>query len=144
MRPDKVGVQITGDTYSYTETNRDGETVTVYGACAELTVVALAIKGDLKGQFKFTSGEQVIRTEIFTINNGQALDADIEDWAGDLDGHNLDEMAEQIEDAAAAIEEIQGDVSDLKEGLNDLELRVEILEKGGGGETWTNADEVNY
>lgn len=32
----------------------------------------------------------------------------------------------------------------LKEDLSDLELRVEILEKGGGGETWTNADEVNY
>ena len=37
------------------------------------------------------------------------------------------------------------EIGELKEGLSDLELRVEILEKGGGGgETWTNADEVNY
>lgn len=35
-------------------------------------------------------------------------------------------------------------VNELKSGFSDLELRVEILEKGGGGETWTNADEVNY
>jgi hypothetical protein len=39
---------------------------------------------------------------------------------------------------------VTGQLSDLKSGLSDLELRVEILEKGGGGETWTNADEVNY
>lgn len=31
-----------------------------------------------------------------------------------------------------------------KTKVDDLELRVETLEKGGGGETWTNADEVNY
>ena len=46
---------------------------------------------------------------------------------------------------AAADSKATGDkLSELKEGLSDLKLRVEILEKGGGGETWTNADEVNY
>ena len=120
MRPDKVGVQIVGETVAHTETTPDEQTITTYGAYAELSQVALAIKGTLRAQFKLVSGEQILRTEIFTINNGEALDATIEEWAGDLDGHNLDEMAEQIEDAAAAIEEIQGDVSELKEGLSQL------------------------
>lgn len=128
MRPDKVGVQIVGETVAHTETTPDEQTITTYGAYAELSQVALAIKGTLRAQFKLVSGEQILRTEIFTINNGEALDATIEEWAGDLDGHNLDEMAEQIEDAAAAIEDIQGDVSELKEGLSSLLARVAVLE----------------
>lgn len=36
------------------------------------------------------------------------------------------------------------DFAALKEDLSDLKYRVEVLEHGGGGETWTNADEVNY
>lgn len=126
MRPDKVGVQIVGETVAHTETTPDEQTITTYGAYAELSQVALAIKGTLRAQFKLVSGEQVLRTEIFSINNGEALDATIEEWAGDLDGHNLDEMAEQIEDAAAAIEEIQGDVSELKEGFNDITVTTNI------------------
>lgn len=121
MRPDKVGVQIVGETVAHTETTPDEQTITTYGAYAELSQVALAIKGTLRAQFKLVSGEQILRTEIFTINNGEALDATIEEWAGDMDGHNLDEMAEQIEDAAAAIEDIQGDVSELKDGLQQYE-----------------------
>ena len=117
IRPDNVGVQITGETRQIVDLAPEGE-VTVYGVYAELSQAALAVKGTLRAQFKLVSGEQILRTEIFTINNGEALDATIEEWAGDLDGHNLDEMAEQIEDAAAAIEEIQGDVSELKEGLS--------------------------
>lgn len=139
LRPDKTRVQITGQTFSYT-----GMDSTMYGAKADLSDVALAVKGNLKAQFKITSGEQELRTEIFAINNGEALDAGDGDWAGDLDGHNLDEMAQDIEDTKAAVSEMETDVSELKSGLDDLELRVEILEKGGGGETWTNADEVNY
>lgn len=45
----------------------------------------------------------------------------------------------------AADSKATGDkLSELKEGLSALEDRVEVLEHGGGGETWTNADEVNY
>lgn len=120
LRPDKTRVQITGETYSLTEVTRDDETITYYGASAELTQLALAIKGNLKAQFKITSGDQELRTEIFTINNGEALDAGDGDWAGDLDGHNLDEMAQSIEDLSSDVTEIQGDVSDLKEGLSQL------------------------
>ncbi len=118
LRPDNTGVQVTGSTYSY-----DADGTTMYGAYAELTQLAIAIKGICKAQFKITDGEQILRTEIFAVDNGQALDADIESWAGEYDGHNLDEMAESI---------------------NDLKYRVEVLEHGGGGEAWTNADEVNY
>lgn len=109
LRPDKTKVQVTGQTFvCYTGT--DG---TMYGAKAELSDVALAVKGNLKAQFKITSGEQELRTEIFTINNGEALDAGDGDWAGDLDGHNLDEMAESIE-------ALQTDVAAAKEDLDDL------------------------
>jgi glycerophosphoryl diester phosphodiesterase len=116
LRPDKTKVQITGQTFvSYT--GADG---TIYGAKAELSDVALAVKGNLKAQFKITSGEQELRTEIFAINNGEALDAADGDWAGDLDGHNLDEMAQDIEDTKAAVSEMETDVSELKSGLGDI------------------------
>ena len=116
LRPDKTKVQVTGQTF-VCYTGSDGN---MYGAKAELSDVALAVKGNLKAQFKITSGEQELRTEIFTISNGQALDADDGDWAGDLDGHNLDEMAQDIEDTKAAVSEMESDVSDLKEGFNKL------------------------
>lgn len=120
IRPDKVGVQITGEPVAHEEATPDEQTVTTYGAYAELTQTALAIKGNLRAQFKITSGTQELRTEIFTINNGEALDAGEGDWAGDLDGHNLDEMAQSIEDLSSDVTEIQEDVTDLKEGLQDI------------------------
>lgn len=118
VRPDKTKVQITGQTYSLTETTRDDVTITYYGASAELTQLALAIKGNLRAQFKITSGTQELRTEIFTINNGEALDTSDGEWAGDLDGHNLDEMAEQIEDLSSDVSEIQEDLGNVKSGLS--------------------------
>ena len=129
LRPDKTKVQITGQPY-ISHTGTDG---TMYGAKADLSDVALAVKGNLKAQFKITSGEQELRTEIFAINNGEALDAGDGDWAGDLDGHNLDEMAEDIEDAKAAVSEMETDVSELKSGFTELDGRVEDLEEGGAG-----------
>lgn len=108
LRPDNTGVQVIGSTYSY-DANGD----TMYGAYAELTQVAIAIKGTCAAQFKITDGDQILRTEIFYINNGQALDADISTWAGTVDGHNLDEMAQDIEDAKEAVYE-------LKSGFNDV------------------------
>ena len=116
LRPDKTKVQVTGQTF-VCYTGSDGN---MYGAKAELSDVALAVKGNLKAQFKITSGEQELRTEIFTISNGEALDVADGDWAGDLDGHNLDEMAQDIEDAKAAVSEMETDVSELKEGLSSI------------------------
>ena len=113
VRPDKTRAQITGQTYSLTETTRDDETITYYGASAELTQLALAIKGNLRAQFKIISGEQELRTEIFTINNGEALDAGDDPWAGDLDGHNLDKMAQ--------------DITSLKEDFAQLSARLTAL-----------------
>ena len=132
LRPDKTKVQITGETYPITETTVDGETITYYGARAELTQLLLAVKGNLKAQFKITSGEQELRSEIFTINNGEALDAGAGDWAGDLDGHNLDEMAQDIEDTKAAVSEMESDVSDLKSGFNDLLNSAVVMDSASG------------
>lgn len=92
IRPDKTGVQVTGETFQYTV--GDGETV--YGAYAELTQTALAISGTLKAQFMLTSGEQILRTEIFTIANGVALDAETSEWAGEYQGYNLDELVQDV------------------------------------------------
>ena len=140
IRPDKTGVQVTGSTFQYTV----GEGETVYGAYAELTQTALAISGTLKAQFMLTSGDQILRTEIFNINNGVALDAEVSEWAGEYQGYNLDELVQDVNTAVGKVDAMEEDVNELKSGLDDLELRVEILERGGGGETWTNADEVNY
>lgn len=111
IRPDKTGVQVTGETFQYTV----GEGETVYGAYAELTQTALAVSGTLQAQFMLTSGDQILRTEIFTINNGVALDATVSEWAGEYQGYNLDELVQ--------------DVSDLKEGLNALPQSLGTLDE---------------
>lgn len=92
IRPDKVGVAITGQPYPI-EYESGGEidpetgdeapvvTQTYYGVYAELTQPALAISGTLLGQFKITNGNQILRTEIFKINNGRALDTETNEWA---------------------------------------------------------------
>lgn len=116
LRPDNTGVQVTGSTYSY-----DADGTTMYGAYAELTQLAIAIKGICKAQFKITDGEQILRTEIFNVNNGQALDADISDWAGNVDGHSLDEMAESIETLESAMDTAQSDIAAIKEELEEYE-----------------------
>lgn len=108
LRPDKVGVSIVGQPQELTyETDpvfdpdtgetTPGETVTYYGVYAELDQAALAKSGTLLGQFKIASGNQVLRTELFKINNGRALDAETSDWSGDYQGYNLDELVERIE-----------------------------------------------
>lgn len=107
LRPDKVGVSMTGQpqelTYDTdpvfdpdTGETTPGETVTYYGVYAELDQAALAISGILLGQFKITSGDQILRTELFRINNGRALDIETSDWEREYQGYNLDEFAEMI------------------------------------------------
>lgn len=144
IRPDGVGAQVTGEAYEYETSVKDTTVTTRHGAYAELSPASLAKNGKLRAQFMFTSGNQVLRTEIFIINCGEALDASTDTWAGEYQGYNLDELVQNVNETGAKVNAMEADVSELKSGLSDLELRVEILEKGGGGETWTNADEVNY
>lgn len=112
VRPDKVGVQITGTTFTYGD-----ESSEYLGPYAELTQVALAVDGKMRGQFKITSGTQILRTEIFTINNGVALDASTDEWADEYDGYDLAEMATSIETNTADIATLEADVSQIKEDL---------------------------
>lgn len=93
IRPDRTGVQITGSPRAQSEFTPGGEEVVTYGAYAELSQAALAVKGTLRAQFIFTSGEQVLRSEIFAINCGEALDASTSEWADEYQGWNLDEFA---------------------------------------------------
>lgn len=123
IRPDKTGVQVTGSVVDVDNADRTG---TIKGVYAELSQTALAVRGKCLCQFKITDGEQILRTEIFAVNNGQALDADISEWAGDLDGHNLDEMAQSIEDLSSDVSEIQSDVSDLKEELTIAQMQTAL------------------
>lgn len=97
IRPDKVGVITNGSPYElpYDDPSTEGIEV-IYGVYAELDKVAIAISGELLGQFRITSGGQLLRTQIFKINNGTALDAETSEWAGEYDGYDLEEFAERI------------------------------------------------
>lgn len=124
LRPDKVGVGVTGSTYAFTEENpgsynpetdeyTPGETITYYGVYAELDQAVLAKKGKVLGQFKITSGDQVLHTEVFVVNTGRALDAETSEWAGEYQGYNLDELVQ--------------DVSTLNDNLNSIQNTVEAI-----------------
>lgn len=119
IRPDKTGVQVTGTTYSYLVYINGTET-TMYGARAELTQTALAVSGTLQAQFMFTSGEQILRSEIFTINNGVALDSTVSEWAGEYQGYNLDELVQNVNTAVGKVDAMEQYVSELKSGLSNL------------------------
>ena len=112
IRPDKVGVQISGTTFTYGD-----EGAQFLGPYAELTLVALAVSGKLLGQFKITSGTQILRTEIFMISAGVALDASTDEWAGEYDGYNLDELVEKVDAAVDKVDGMEADVTELKSGL---------------------------
>lgn len=112
IRPDKVGVQISGTTFTYGD-----EGAQFLGPYAELTLVALAVSGKMLGQFKITSGTQILRTEIFAINNGVALDASTDEWADEYDGYDLAEMAASIEENTDDIAALEADVNQIKEDL---------------------------
>lgn len=115
IRPDGVGVQITGTTFTYGD-----EGAQFLGPYAELTQVALAVSGKMRGQFKLTSGTQILRTEIFTISNGVALDASTDEWADEYDGYNLEELVQTVNDSNAKVDAMEADVSELKSGLSEL------------------------
>ena len=127
IRPDGTGVQITGEPIAHTESSPEGGAVTTYGAYAEFTPAALAKKGTLKAQFMLTSGDQVLRTEIFMIANEVALDESTDTWAGEYQGYNLDELVQSVNESSAKVDAMEDDVSDLKEGLNSILTRLEAL-----------------
>ena len=138
VRPDNVGVQIPGETFEYGE-----EGAQSLGPYAELTQVALAVSGKMRGQFKITSGTQILRTEIFAINNGVALDASTDEWADEYDGYNLEEMATSIETNTADIASLEADVSQIKEDFRDLDAEVNGTQSGESVDlaqsaTWTD------
>lgn len=114
VRPDNVGVQITGTTFTYGD-----EGAQYLGAYAELTQVALAVSGKMRGQFKITSGTQILRTEIFAISNGVALDASTDEWAGEYDGYNLDELVETV-----------NEVSEAANGVINMTVSAQTLAQG--------------
>ena len=118
IRPDKVGVQVIGETKVYENYNEDETVSTVYGAYAELDQPAIAVAGTLLGQFIITSGDQILRSQIFAVNNGQALDAD--EWAGQYDGYNLDELVQTVNDSNAKVDAMEEDVSELKSGFTSI------------------------
>lgn len=125
LRPDNVGVQVTGSVVDVDNADRTG---TIKGVYAELTQAALAKSGTLRAQFKVTSGEQILRTEIFQVKNGIALDGETSEWADQYQGYDLDELVQSVNSAVAAITEIETDVSELKSGLtrlDDLSLNIE-------------------
>lgn len=115
IRPDNVGVQVTGSVVDVDNADRTG---TIKGVSAELSQTALALKGNLKAQVMVSVGDQILRTEIFTIKNGEALDADVSEWAGEYQGYNLDELVQTVNDVVTTVTGMEADVSDLKEGLN--------------------------
>ena len=124
IRPDKVGVQVIGQPQEIVIGVEDDTPVTVYGAYAELDQTALAISGTLLGQFKITSGDQILRTQIFQILNGEALDSDT--WAGDYDGYNLDELVADVDAAVAKVDAMETDVSQIKEDFTDIRGEIGI------------------
>ena len=82
IRPDKVGAQIAGEAKEIRMGQADESVVSIYGAYAELDQPAIAVAGTLLGQFVITSGDQILRTQIFAVNNGEALDAD--EWVTEV------------------------------------------------------------
>lgn len=141
IRPDGVGVQITGTTFTYGD-----EGAQFLGPYAELTQVALAVSGKMRGQFKLTSGTQILRTEIFTISNGVALDASTDEWADEYDGYNLEEMATSIATNTADITALETDVATIKEDFTDIStsIKSELGHRYGDGETTTETQSAYY
>lgn len=131
LRPDNVGVQVTGSVVDVDNADRTG---TIKGVYAELTQAALAKSGTLRAQFKVTSGEQILRTEIFQVKNGVALDGETSDWT-DYAGYNLDELVETVNTTTANVTAMQGNISALQSELQTAEGRIDALEQGGGGGT---------
>lgn len=130
IRPDKVGAQIVGESKAIQMGQADESIVTVYGAYAELDQPAIAVAGTLLGQFVITSGDQILRSQIFAVNNGEALDAD--EWAGQYDGYNLDELVEMVDETVDRVDDLEEDVAELKSGLSDMINSAYVTDSASG------------
>jgi hypothetical protein len=120
IRPDKVGAQVAGEAKEIQIGQEDESVITIYGAYAELDQPAIAVAGTLLGQFIITSGDQILRSQIFAVNNGEALDSDT--WAGQYDGYNLDELVAKVDSGVDKVDGMEADVSELKSGLCDFNV----------------------
>ena len=89
VRPDGAAVNIEGEAYNSGSANTDR-------IVAELTDVATAVKGSLLAQFRIEDGNQVLRTEVFKIDNGVALDIDSDTWADTYQGYDLSEIDRKL------------------------------------------------
>lgn len=103
LRPDHVGATVLGEVVSV-DTDLSDDT-DVLGVGAEITQAMLAVTGNVLFQFKITRGQQILRTEIFTANNGRALDSETEDWVDYYQGYNLDELVEKIDFIGTIVEQ---------------------------------------
>lgn len=117
LRPDNVGVQVTGAVVDVDNADRTG---TIKGVYAELTQAALAKSGTLRAQFKITSGEQILRTEIFQVKNGIALDGETDTWAGQYEGYNLDELVENLNAAVSEINPLKTGLETVNTNIGDM------------------------
>lgn len=100
VRSDGAAVNVEGETY-------DSGAETTDRIVAELTDVATAVKGSLLAQFKIEDGEQVLRTEVFKIDNGVALDIDSDKWADTYQGYDLSEFANTIEELDSRVTDLE-------------------------------------
>lgn len=110
LRPDNVGVQITGSVVDVDNADRTG---TIKGVFAELTQAALAKSGTLKAQFKMTVGQQILRTEIFQVKNGIALDGETSEWADQYQGYDLEEVMQAVNNMESSLPQQLSSVADL-------------------------------
>ena len=130
IRPDGTGVQITGQPEAHTDITPEDAEVTTYGAYAELSQVALAVKGTFRAQFMLTSGDQILRTEIFSINCGEALDASTSEWADEYQGYNLDELVATV-----------NEVSEAAQGVIGMTVSSQTLPQGASASVTKTEDE---
>ena len=141
IRPDEVGVSIPGEPWLVSEAT--------YGVRAELTQAALIQVGTLQAQFKIENGDQILRTEIFLIKNGTALDESTSEWAGDYQGHNLDELVEQVDTNSEDISALQNEmvvergridaIASLPEGSTTGDAELADIRTGVDGTVYQNA-----
>lgn len=123
LRPDKIGVEGDGEVVELVPAS--GDDPAVYGLQAEITQAMIAVSGLVLFQFKMEVGEDVLRTEIFTANNGRALDGDASGWAGEYQGYNLDELAEKIDYIGELVRQaVTGEMS-IEEAILETHLYID-------------------
>lgn len=124
VRPDGAAVNIEGEAYNSGSANTDR-------IVAELTDVATAVKGSLLAQFKIEDGDQVLRTEVFKIDNGVALDIDSDKWADTYQGYDLSEFDKKLSAMRTATSEDVGKALLVKRVVNGEVTEWEFGEAGG-------------